>query len=42
MSSPVPVSPLRYPGGKALLAGYISDILEAHLLVGCTFYEPYL
>lgn len=42
MPSPVPVSPLRYPGGKALLAGYISDILEAHLLVGCTFYEPYL
>ena len=39
---PNSVSPLRYPGGKALLAGYIADILEAHLLVGCTFYEPYL
>lgn len=42
MPNPVPVSPLRYPGGKALLAGYIADILEAHLLIGCTFYEPYL
>lgn len=42
MTNPVPVSPLRYPGGKALLAGYIADILEAHLLTGCTFYEPYL
>lgn len=42
MPNPVPVSPLRYPGGKALLADYIADILEAHLLTGCTFYEPYL
>lgn len=42
MPNPLPVSPLRYPGGKALLAGYIADVLEAHLLVGCTFYEPYL
>jgi DNA adenine methylase len=42
MPNPIPVSPLRYPGGKALLAGYIADILEAHLLTGCTFYEPYL
>lgn len=42
MSKASPVSPLRYPGGKALLAGYISDILEAHMLIGCTFYEPYL
>lgn len=42
MPNPLPVSPLRYPGGKALLTGYISDVLETHLLVGCTFYEPYL
>ncbi len=42
MPNPVPVSPLRYPGGKALLAGYISEVLEAHLLTGCTFYEMYL
>jgi len=42
MPNPLPVSPLRYPGGKALLAGYIGDVLEAHMLVGCTFYEPYL
>lgn len=38
----MPVSPLRYPGGKALLTGYIANVLEAHLLTGCTFYEPYL
>lgn len=42
MPNPLPVSPLRYPGGKALLAGYIADVLEAHMLIGCTFYEPYL
>lgn len=42
MPSPVPVSPLRYPGGKALLANYISDVLESHLLTGCSFYETYL
>ncbi len=42
MPSPAPVSPLRYPGGKALLANYISDVLESHLLTGCSFYETYL
>lgn len=42
MPNPAPVSPLRYPGGKALLTDYIADVLEAHLLTGCTFYEPYL
>lgn len=42
MPKPLPVSPLRYPGGKAPLADYIADVLEAHMLVGCTFYEPYL
>jgi len=34
-------SPLRYPGGKQLLSHYISCVLEAHMLSGCTFYEPY-
>jgi DNA adenine methylase len=36
-----PASPLRYPGGKALLSAYISGVLEENLLSGCTFYEPY-
>lgn len=36
-----PVSPLRYPGGKALLSAYVSGVLEENLLSGCTFYEPY-
>jgi DNA adenine methylase len=40
-SSRNPLSPLRYPGGKALLAPYISGVLEENLLGGCTFYEPY-
>ena len=35
-------SPLRYPGGKALLSGYIADVLEANILTCCTFYEPYV
>jgi DNA adenine methylase len=37
-----PISPLRYPGGKTLLSNYIADVMEAHLLIGCTFYEPYV
>lgn len=36
-----PLSPLRYPGGKALLASYISCVIEENFLTGCTFYEPY-
>lgn len=36
-----PTSPLRYPGGKALLSAYVSGVLEENLLSGCTFYEPY-
>lgn len=36
-----PMSPLRYPGGKALMATYISGVLEENLLAGCTFFEPY-
>lgn len=36
-----PTSPLRYPGGKALLSTYVSGVLEENLLSGCTFYEPY-
>ncbi len=36
-----PISPLRYPGGKALLSSYISCVIEENFLTGCTFYEPY-
>lgn len=36
-----PISPLRYPGGKALLSAYVSGVLEENLLCGCRFYEPY-
>lgn len=36
-----PISPLRYPGGKALLSAYVSGVLEENLLSGCRFYEPY-
>lgn len=36
-----PLSPLRYPGGKALLAAYVSGVIEENLLSGSTLYEPY-
>lgn len=36
-----PTSPLRYPGGKALLSPYISGVVEENFLSGCTIYEPY-
>ncbi|MGU2441958.1 DNA adenine methylase, partial [Burkholderia cenocepacia] len=36
-----PLSPLRYPGGKARLAAYISGVIEENYLNGCTFYEPF-
>jgi DNA adenine methylase len=36
-----PISPLRYPGGKSLLAPYVSGVIEENFLAGCTFYEPY-
>lgn len=35
------MSPLRYPGGKARLAAYISGVIEENYLNGCTFYEPF-
>ena len=37
-----PISPLRYPGGKSSLSGYIGDVLEANMLTSCTLYEPYV
>lgn len=36
-----PISPLRYPGGKALLTAYVSGVLEENYLSGCTLYEPF-
>ncbi len=34
-------NPLRYPGSKSSLTGYIAAIIEENLLSGCTIYEPY-
>jgi len=34
-------SPLRYPGGKACLAGFLADVIEMNDLRGCAYYEPY-
>ena len=38
---PETINPLRYPGAKRSLVGYIDALLEANNLLGCTFYEPY-
>lgn len=35
------ISPLRYPGGKAKLAGFIAQLLECNNLGGGTYIEPY-
>jgi DNA adenine methylase len=35
------LSPLRYPGGKQLLAPYIASVIEENFLSGCVFYEPF-
>lgn len=35
------VSPLRYPGGKAALAGLFADLIEALDLNAATYVEPY-
>ena len=34
-------SPLRYPGSKASLVGYVSDLLCENYLEQCNFIEPY-
>lgn len=34
-------SPLRYPGGKACLTGFLADVIEMNDLRGCAYYEPY-
>jgi DNA adenine methylase len=35
------VSPLRYPGGKAGLAPFLTDVLDLNDLRGVDYYEPY-
>jgi DNA adenine methylase len=34
-------SPLRYPGGKSSLSGFLESIIYANELQGCTYVEPY-
>jgi DNA adenine methylase len=34
-------SPLRYPGGKSDLAGFLADAIDLNDLRGCNYYEPY-
>lgn len=35
------ISPLRYPGGKAVLVDFLDDTIELNNLHGCVYYEPY-
>lgn len=35
------ISPLRYPGGKASIAGILEDVIDLNDLRGCSYYEPY-
>lgn len=34
-------SPLRYPGGKTSLAGFLGDVIARNELEKCIYYEPY-
>lgn len=34
-------SPLRYPGGKAVLKGFLGELILLNNLEGCTYYEPF-
>lgn len=34
-------SPLRYPGGKASLAGLLAETIKLNGLEGCPYYEPF-
>ena len=34
-------SPLRYPGGKAKLTEFLSNVIDHNQLGGCTYIEPY-
>lgn len=35
------VSPLRYPGGKASLSGFLTDIIDLNDMRGAIYFEPY-
>ena len=35
------VSPLRYPGGKAALAGFFGDVISRLGIESATYVEPY-
>ena len=41
MSKAKPISPLRYPGGKACLTDFLKDILECNSIHEATYYEFY-
>lgn len=34
-------SPLRYPGGKASLSGFLTKVIDLNGLQGCVYFEPY-
>ena len=34
-------SPLRYPGGKASLSGFLTDVIDLNELRGGRYFEPY-
>ena len=34
-------SPLRYPGGKANLAGFLRGLIGENVGAGCTYFELY-
>ena len=36
-----PLSPLRYPGGKAALSAFLEDVVDLNDLRGGKYYEPY-
>ncbi len=36
-----PLSPLRYPGGKAILSNFLEDLIILNNLKGCVYYELY-
>ena len=34
------LSPLRYPGGKAVLSEFLADVIDLNGLRGCVYFEP--
>lgn len=34
-------SPLRYPGGKAILSQFLFNVVEQNNIVDCTYVEPF-